>query len=255
MVFSLDSVITAVGIADHLSIMVLAILFAIIVMLLRRRAGGRVRQLSSDREDAGAQLSPAGRGRADRRRPALPHPARLSLLRDRVLDCGRGAESLGGERPPPTAHRARDGRSGRNQLPGRSLRRPAQADLRIRKRYSPASAWLSEQLIARRLAKRPKVPTVAGSLASTRTNAPGVSCCIALRSPQDRQRAVQTRACRAWSPPCPLRSDALPGRKPSTPRRPGVRSQARASGATIRQVATCRADARTGAERPCRDRP
>jgi predicted tellurium resistance membrane protein TerC len=33
MVFSLDSVITAVGIAEHLSIMVLAILFAIIVML------------------------------------------------------------------------------------------------------------------------------------------------------------------------------------------------------------------------------
>ena len=67
-VFSLDSVITAVGMADDLSMMVAAVVIAVAHHDVRGAAGQRVRGRAPDREGAGAQLPAADRLLADRRR-------------------------------------------------------------------------------------------------------------------------------------------------------------------------------------------
>ncbi len=60
-VFSLDSVITAVGMADDLVVMVAAVVIAVAHHDVRGAAGQRVRRRAPDREDAGAQLPAADR--------------------------------------------------------------------------------------------------------------------------------------------------------------------------------------------------
>ena len=67
-VFSLDSVITAVGMVEKVSIMVLAIVAAVAVMMVRGGADRRVRRPSSHGEDARAEFPDARRRGADRRR-------------------------------------------------------------------------------------------------------------------------------------------------------------------------------------------
>ena len=67
--------------------------------------GGRprrqLREQASDGEDAGLVVPVARRRGADRGRDALPHPARLPLLRHRLLRRRRSAESAGGASPGP----------------------------------------------------------------------------------------------------------------------------------------------------------
>ena len=65
-VFSLDSVITAVGMSQHLPVMIAAVLISVAVMLVGGQADRRLHQPPPDGEDAGAQLPAAGRRGADR---------------------------------------------------------------------------------------------------------------------------------------------------------------------------------------------
>jgi predicted tellurium resistance membrane protein TerC len=81
-VFSLDSVITAVGMADHLWIMVAAVAIAVAVMLVAR-PGQRLRRAPPDGEDGAELLLLIGMtlGRRLRR----PHPEGLHLRRHGLL--------------------------------------------------------------------------------------------------------------------------------------------------------------------------
>ena len=100
LVFSLDSVITAIGIAEHIPVMMAAIVIAMTVMLLAAEPTARfvnahptVKMLAlSFLLLVGVALVADG--------AALPHPARLPLLRDRVLDRRRVAQSAGRARTP-----------------------------------------------------------------------------------------------------------------------------------------------------------
>ncbi len=87
LVFSLDSIITAIGMAQDLEIMVAAVVIAMIVMYAASGSGLALRRRPSDHQDAGARVPGADRGGAGRRRLRSPYPARLHLLRDGV--CGR----------------------------------------------------------------------------------------------------------------------------------------------------------------------
>ena len=53
-VFSLDSVITAVGMVDELWVMIAAVIISVAIMMLVGRADQRIRAPASDGEDAGA---------------------------------------------------------------------------------------------------------------------------------------------------------------------------------------------------------
>ena len=95
-VFSLDSVITAVGMADDLVVMVLAVIIAVGIMMLSSAIDQRLRQPASDGQDAGAQLPAADRRIAGRRGARLPHPEGLHLLRHGLLGVRRDDQPAGG---------------------------------------------------------------------------------------------------------------------------------------------------------------
>ncbi len=84
-VFSLDSVITAVGLADDVMVMVIAIVAAVGVMMFAAKSIGDFVDAPPDDQDAGAGLPGAGRRDAGRR--GLRHPCAqgLHLLRDGLL--------------------------------------------------------------------------------------------------------------------------------------------------------------------------
>ncbi len=84
-VFSLDSVITAVGLADHLGVMIIAIVDRRRCHDGRGRRDRAVRRQSPDDQDAGAELPGADRRGADRRGHRRAHSEGLHLLRDGVL--------------------------------------------------------------------------------------------------------------------------------------------------------------------------
>ena len=85
LVFSIDSIITAIGLADDIEIMIAAVVIAMVVMYFAAGPGRRLHQAASDHQDAGAVIPAADRRRAGRRRLPLPHPARLYLLRHGAL--------------------------------------------------------------------------------------------------------------------------------------------------------------------------
>ena len=60
-VFSLDSVITAVGMADDVAVMIAAVVIAVAIMMFAVRRGQPLRRRASDRQGAGAQLPAADR--------------------------------------------------------------------------------------------------------------------------------------------------------------------------------------------------
>jgi predicted tellurium resistance membrane protein TerC len=84
-VFSLDSVITAIGMANQLWVMVAAVIIALGVMLAFRRCDQRLRRTPSDIENARAQLSHSHRCVVDGGRPASAYFEGLHLLRDGLL--------------------------------------------------------------------------------------------------------------------------------------------------------------------------
>ncbi len=108
-VFSLDSVITAVGMVDELWVMVTAVIIAVGIMMVVGRADQRLRPPSPDRQDAGAQLPAPDRALAPRRGLRPSHPEGLHLLRDGLLCFRRvhqpSAPAEGSPRPPARAVR------------------------------------------------------------------------------------------------------------------------------------------------------
>lgn len=88
LVFSIDSIITAIGMAQDIEIMVAAVLIAMAVMYVSFRSGGAIRLRAPDHQDAGAGVPGADRRGAGGRWFRVPHPARLHLLRNPVF--GRG---------------------------------------------------------------------------------------------------------------------------------------------------------------------
>jgi hypothetical protein len=91
MVFSIDSIITAVGMTEHLPIMIIAVVVSVLVMLLAADPG-QVHQRQPDGGDAGPGLPDHDRHDADRRRLRRPRTERLRLRRHGVLGCDRGVE-------------------------------------------------------------------------------------------------------------------------------------------------------------------
>jgi predicted tellurium resistance membrane protein TerC len=140
LVFSLDSVITAIGMAEHTQVMVLAIVISVALMMVIAAPISAFVDRHPDGEDAGAELPAADRRGARRRRPGEPHPAGLHLLRARVLHPGGGAQPADGPAarrvrrslsahprsprvPPPPRAAARAGGAGSSRGPGAARRR------------------------------------------------------------------------------------------------------------------------------------
>jgi Integral membrane protein TerC family len=115
-VFSLDSVITAIGMADDLAVMVLAVIIAVGVMLVFSGKDWRVRRAPPDAESAGPELLAADRHVARGRRLPPAHLERLHLLRDGLLGVRRDREpedprarGAGGAETPISGGRAQVG--------------------------------------------------------------------------------------------------------------------------------------------------
>ncbi len=100
-VFSLDSVITAVGMADDVAVMIIAIVLAIGVMI--GRSDRAFCRSASDRQNAGIELSRADRLCAHRRGPRSAYTERLHLFCDGLLGRGRDAESAAAPESPARA--------------------------------------------------------------------------------------------------------------------------------------------------------
>ena len=91
-VFSLDSVITAVGMADHVEVMIAAVVVAVLVMMfLAGPIGDFVDRHPTIKMLALSFLILIGMALVGRG-PRLPHPEGLHLLRDGVLGRGRDAQ-------------------------------------------------------------------------------------------------------------------------------------------------------------------
>ena len=88
-VFSLDSVITAVGMADDLAIMIAAVVIAVGIMMVSAEHHQRFRRPPPDREDAGPVVPDADWAVTGRRRPRTAHSEGLHLLRDGLLGLRR----------------------------------------------------------------------------------------------------------------------------------------------------------------------
>ncbi len=87
-VFSLDSVITAVGMVSHVPVMVAAIIVAVLVMMLGFRHHQRFHRQTPVAENAGAVVPVGGRYGADCRILRRARAKRLRLLRHGVLAGG-----------------------------------------------------------------------------------------------------------------------------------------------------------------------
>ena len=92
LVFSLDSVITAVGMVDDIPVMIAAVVIAVVVMMFFSGAISRFCRAPSDDQNAGLEFSPAHRGESDCGRRRLPHPERLHLLCDGLRVFRRAAQ-------------------------------------------------------------------------------------------------------------------------------------------------------------------
>ena len=84
-VFSLDSVITAVGMVDELWVMIAAVMISVGIMMAAAETDQRVRAEAPDGEDARAQLPAADRHVAHPRRIRASHSEGLHLLCDGIL--------------------------------------------------------------------------------------------------------------------------------------------------------------------------
>jgi predicted tellurium resistance membrane protein TerC len=91
-VFSLDSVITAVGMANDLWVMAAAIIIAVLIMLGAFGPLATFVDPTSDGEDAGAELPAADRHDVGGRRRRLSRAQRVHLRRDQFLGRRRALE-------------------------------------------------------------------------------------------------------------------------------------------------------------------
>ena len=102
LVFSLDSIITAIGMAEHLEVMIAAVVIAMIVMYAAAAPVG-VHRGAPHHQDAGARLSGADRGCAGGRRLRVPYSARIYLFRHGVCRRGRGIQRHSKAQPAASA--------------------------------------------------------------------------------------------------------------------------------------------------------
>jgi predicted tellurium resistance membrane protein TerC/creatinine amidohydrolase/Fe(II)-dependent formamide hydrolase-like protein len=91
-VFSLDSVITAVGMVSDVPVMILAIVIAVGIMMFAAKPIGRFRRRASDDQDARARIPDSGRRRVGGRRHRSAYPEGLHLFRDGVRVRRRDAQ-------------------------------------------------------------------------------------------------------------------------------------------------------------------
>ncbi len=91
-VFSLDSVITAVGMVDEIAIMIAAVVISAIVMVFTSGPLSEFCRAPSDDQDAGVELPAADRFYTDRRSPAPAYSQGIHLLCHGLLGLGRDAQ-------------------------------------------------------------------------------------------------------------------------------------------------------------------
>ena len=89
LVFSIDSIVTAVGMANEIWIMAVAVILSMMVLMFASGPGRHLRRGASDREDPGAGLSDHDRHGAGRRRLRRARAQGLHLHRDGVLGVHR----------------------------------------------------------------------------------------------------------------------------------------------------------------------
>ena len=100
-VFSLDSVITAVGMSGQIPVMVAAVVVATLLMMVAAAPGGGLHRAPAQRQGAGPVLHPADRHGPDRRGHRLPRAPGLSLFRHGLLVVCGDAEHLSPAVAPP----------------------------------------------------------------------------------------------------------------------------------------------------------
>ena len=91
-VFSIDSVVTAVGMVDQFSIMVIAVLIAILAMMVLSGPLTTLRELAPDDCHPGARFPADDRLQPVRRGLGIQDTQRVSLCRDRLLGHDRNAQ-------------------------------------------------------------------------------------------------------------------------------------------------------------------
>lgn len=109
-VFSLDSIITSVGMVDHVSVMMLAVVAAMLVMALAAGAAAPLCGAPSLGHRALSGLSADDRPGAADRRPGLPHPQGLSVCGHHLRRAGGGLQSVGAAQPAQAHQHARHAR-------------------------------------------------------------------------------------------------------------------------------------------------
>ncbi len=107
LVFSIDSIITAVGMTRDIPIMVIAVVVAVIAMMVAATPLSNFISANPDRGDAGARLPADDRHGADRRRLRRARAQGLHLRGHGLLGGSRGAQHA---RPPRQAQSATAGR-------------------------------------------------------------------------------------------------------------------------------------------------
>ena len=110
LIFSLDSIITAIGMAQDIEIMITAVCLAMIVMYVASGPVVGVHRRASDHQDAGARLPGADRNGACRRRLRGSRSARLHLLRHGVCRSGRDLQRARRPQSPAQGRRKADNR-------------------------------------------------------------------------------------------------------------------------------------------------
>ena len=219
-VFSLDSVITAVGMANELWVMATAVIVAVLIMLAASGPLARVRRSAPDDKDAGAEFPAADRHDPGRRRHRVPCAEGVHLRRDRVLGHGRGAEpdcrapEAPMSAPSDTPFNRRPRRAGIGTTPSdpecsRSAAHPRAArEGRFSQsvtygkqlRYCPGGP----QAAPKRTAARDRCAHSASRLHRFQISAPARPGC-ARRFRSSASRAMPRRSCNRCSTHCPRR--------------------------------------------------
>ena len=112
LVFSIDSIITAVGMADHVEVMIAAVAVAILVMYFASEPVADFIERHPTTKMLALSFLLLDRRGADRRRHAFPYPAQLHLLRHGLCRRGRGGQRACASRKRRRAAQAkREGKS------------------------------------------------------------------------------------------------------------------------------------------------
>lgn len=91
-IFSLDSVITAVGIVSHLPVMMAAVVIAVLIMVWGVASADRIREQTPDRRRALPVIFADDRPLADRGKCRLPYSEGIPLRLYRLLDFDRDVQ-------------------------------------------------------------------------------------------------------------------------------------------------------------------